>query len=150
MTEVFFYHLTESRLEEALPDLLQRSLERGWRAVVQLTSEERRDALDAVLWTFRDDSFLPHGTDGEAAPDRQPILLTTDPEQSGNRPDIRFMVEGATAGDLGGYQRAIYMFDAYDEAQMAHARERWKAEKAAGHDLTYWQQTDDRRWVKKR
>ncbi|MER0237967.1 DNA polymerase III subunit chi [Fulvimarina sp. MAC8] len=149
MAEVLFYHLTESRLEEALPDLLQRSLSRGWRVVVQCASDERRDGLDNVLWTFRDDSFLPHGTDVEGHPESQPILLTTSTEQEANRPDVRFMVDGATPGDLDGYVRGIYMFDAFDNDQMSHARERWKAEKAAGHDLTYWQQTEDRRWVKK-
>ncbi|MEN3791431.1 DNA polymerase III subunit chi [Fulvimarina sp. MAC3] len=150
MAEVLFYHLTESRLEEALPDLLQRSLERRWRVVVQCTSDERRDAIDHVLWTFRDDSFLPHGTDLEGHPESQPILLTIAAEQEANSPNVRFMVDGATPGDLGGYTRGIYMFDAFDTEQMSRARERWKAEKAAGHDLTYWQQTEDRRWVKKR
>ncbi|MDY8110469.1 DNA polymerase III subunit chi [Fulvimarina sp. 2208YS6-2-32] len=149
MTEVLFYHLTESRLEEALPDLLQRSLARGWRVVVQCRSVERRDALDHVLWTFRDDSFLPHGTDAEDAAERQPILLTTRADQNGNAPDVRFMVDGATAQDLGRYTRAVYMFDASDEEQMLHARSRWTSEKAAGHALTYWQQADDRRWIKK-
>ncbi|RFC66207.1 DNA polymerase III subunit chi [Fulvimarina endophytica] len=149
MTEVLFYHLTESRLEEALPDLLQRSVDRGWRAVVQCVSDERLEALDAVLWTFRDDSFLPHGTAGSEGAERHPILLTTRSDEASNRPDIRFMVEGATPPDLSGYQRGIYMFDASDEEQMAHARERWKVEKAAGRNLTYWQQTEDRRWTKK-
>ena len=43
----------------------------------------------------------------------------------------------------------VYLFDGHDGEQLARARERWKAEKAAGHDVTYWQQTEDRKWVKK-
>ncbi|MEE2952167.1 MAG: DNA polymerase III subunit chi [Pseudomonadota bacterium] len=150
MAEVLFYHLTESRLEEALPDLLERSLARGWRVVVQCVSEERRDALDHHLWTFRDDSFLPHGTDGQAAPEHQPILITTSADEAANKPDVRFMVEGATPGDLTAYVRAIYMFDGHDSEQTDHARSRWRIEQAAGHQLTYWQQSEDRKWVKKR
>ncbi|EAU42682.1 DNA polymerase III subunit chi [Fulvimarina pelagi HTCC2506] len=150
MAEVLFYHLTESRLEDALPELLQRSLARGWRVVVQCTSEERRDSLDNVLWTFSEESFLPHGTDAEAHPESQPILLTTRADQFANKPDVRFMVDGATPGDLTGYIRGVYMFDAFDTDQMAHAREQWQVEKSAGHEVTYWQQSEDRRWIKKR
>ena len=149
MAEVLFYHLTESRLEEALPDLLERSLARGWRVVVQSLTEERRDALDAHLWTYRDDSFLAHGSDREAGLDRQPVLLTVDPGQRGNDPQVRFMVEGAVPDNLEGLERGVYLFDGHDPEQLASARARWPIEKAAGHTLTYWQQSEDRRWVKK-
>lgn len=149
MAEVLFYHLTESRLEEALPDLLERSLSRGWRAVVQCTSEEKRRSLDHHLWTFRDDSFLPHGTDETSTGALQPILLTIDAAQAANDPQVRFMVEGAVPVSLEGLARGVYLFDGHDEEQLAGARQRWKVEKAAGHVVTYWQQSEDRRWVKK-
>jgi DNA polymerase-3 subunit chi len=99
MTEVLFYHLTESTLEEALPGLLEKSVQRGWRAVVQTGTEERRDALDAHLWTFREDSFLAHGTDREPHAAEQPVLLTTEAE-NGNDAEIRFIVDGATPPDV--------------------------------------------------
>lgn len=149
MAEVLFYHLTESRLEDALPDLLEKSLARGWRAVVQTGSPERRDALDAHLWTYRDDSFLPHGTDAGGSGALQPILLTVEPLARANDPHVRFMVDGAVPETLEGYERGVYMFDGHDPDQLAGARERWKVEKAAGHLVTYWQQSEDRRWVKK-
>src|SRR5215468_10847048 len=103
MAEVLFYHLTESTLEEALPGLLERSLQRGWKAVVQTGTEERRDALDAHLWTFRDDSFLAHATDREAYPADQPVLLTTG-QSNGNGAEIRFIVDGAEPPGLDGYE----------------------------------------------
>lgn len=149
MGDVLFYHLTESRLEEALPDLLERSLGRGWRALVQCVTEERRDALDAHLWTFRDDSFLPHGRDGEPNAADQPVLLTLSSGAGLNAPQVRFMVEGAIADTLEGLERGIYLFDGHDADQVDDARGRWAIEKAAGHSLTYWQQNEDRRWIKK-
>jgi DNA polymerase-3 subunit chi len=148
LAEILFYHLTESTLEEALPGLLERSLGRGWRAVVQTGSQERRDALDALLWTFRDDSFLGHGTDREPHAAEQPVVLTTEPVNP-NAAQIRFVVDGAEPPPLDGYERAVLMFDGHDEAQVAAARGRWKALKAAGHELTYWQQGPDRRWERK-
>ena len=148
MVEVLFYHLTESTLEEALPGLLERSLARGWRAVVQTGTEERRDALDTHLWTFRDDSFLAHATEREAYPQDQPVLLTTGADNA-NGAQIRFLVDGATPPDLLAYQRAVFMFDGHDQLQLEAARGHWKTVKAAGHTVTYWQQTPDKRWERK-
>lgn len=148
MTEILFYHLTESTLQDALPGLLERSLGRGWRAVVQTGTEERRDALDQHLWTFRDDSFLAHGTDRDQHPDLQPVLLTIGDANS-NDAQIRFLVDGAAPPDLAGYERAVFMFDGHDAQQVDGAREHWKTMKAAGHSVTYWQQTEDKRWERK-
>lgn len=148
MTEVLFYHLTESTLEEALPPLIEKSLDRGWRAVVQSGSEERRDALDVHLWTYREDSFLAHGTEHDRHPQHQPVLLTcgtTNP----NAARIRFMVDGADAPDLEGYERGVFLFDGHDGDQVARARVNWKLMKDAGHQTTYWQQTPERRWERK-
>jgi DNA polymerase-3 subunit chi len=148
MAEVLFYHLTESTLEDALPGLLERSLGRGWRAVVQTGTDERRDALDQHLWTFRDDSFLAHGTDREPFAQDQPVLLTTGADNR-NGAQIRFMVEGASPPDLSGYERAVFLFDGHDTAQVEAARAQWTAMKGAGHAVTYWQQTPDRRWERR-
>lgn len=148
MAEVLFYHLTESTLEDALPGLLERSLQRGWKAVVQTGSEERRDALDAHLWTFRDDSFLAHGSDREPHAADQPVVLTVG-EANPNSAEIRFLVDGASPPDIGAYQRAVFLFDGHDAAQLEGARAHWKTMKAGGHAVTYWQQTPDRRWERK-
>ncbi|MDX8454424.1 DNA polymerase III subunit chi [Mesorhizobium sp. VK9D] len=148
MSDILFYHLTESTLEEALPGLLERSVERGWRAVVQTGTEERRDALDQHLWTFRDDSFLAHAIDREAYPAEQPILLTTGGGNQ-NAAQIRFLVDGAAPPELSGYERAVFLFDGHDAAQLEAARGHWKVMKEAGHAVTYWQQAPDRRWERK-
>lgn len=148
MSEVLFYHLTESKLEDALPPLLDKSVERGWRVVVQTGTAARRDALDTHLWTFRDDSFLPHGTDGQAFATEQPVLLTTTPDNP-NAANVRFLVDGAAPPSLDPYDRAIFMFDGYDQQELEAARAHWKRLKGEGHQLTYWQQNNDGRWVKK-
>jgi DNA polymerase-3 subunit chi len=147
VSEVLFYHLTESKLEDALPPLLDKSLERGWRVVVQAGDAERRDALDTHLWTFREDSFLPHGTDEQAFPENQPVLLTTTADNA-NAATVRFLVAGAEPPALDAYDRVIFMFDGYDQAEVETARGHWKRLKGEGHQLTYWQQNSDGRWVK--
>ena len=50
MTEILFYHLQHQPLERVLPTLLEKTLERGWRAVVQTSGgaggSARRPSLD--------------------------------------------------------------------------------------------------------
>jgi DNA polymerase-3 subunit chi len=148
MSEVYFYHLQNQPLEKVLPQLLEKCLERGWRCVVQTQSEERVIALDQHLWTWRDDSFLPHGTDKEANVSEQPVLLTTS-EANANAANVRFFVEGASSDDLNGYARAIHLFDGNDPDAVDLARAQWKSAQSAGHSVTYWQQDEAGRWQQK-
>lgn len=148
MSEVLFYHLSESTLETVLPPLLERSLQRGWRAVVQFGSSERRDVFNALLWTFREDSFIGHGTDEEKHAELQPVFLTAS-DCNPNGAAIRFLVDGAVAPPLHGYERAVVIFDGLDADQLEAARGEWRRLKAEGHDVTYWQQTADGRWERK-
>ncbi|MBB3411464.1 DNA polymerase-3 subunit chi [Rhizobium sp. BK316] len=148
MTEILFYHLTESKLEDALPPLLDKSVGRGWRVAVQMKEAERRDALDTHLWTYREDSFLPHGTDGADFAGNQPVLLTISSDNS-NAATVRFIVDGAEPPPAADYERIVFMFDGYDQEQLEGARAQWKKLKGEGHNLTYWQQTPEGRWEKK-
>jgi DNA polymerase-3 subunit chi len=147
-TEVYFYHLESRTLEEVLPTLLERSLERGWRAAVQAASEERVEALDTLLWTYRDESFLAHGTARDGMPESQPIYLTAG-DDNPNGAEIRFLVDGAELEDAGGYARIVFVFDGRDEAAVAQARVAWQKAKADGYQVSYWQQDPHGRWAQK-
>ena len=146
MTEMLFYHLKGQSLEQVLPALLQKSLERGWRVVVQASSDERVDALDAHLWTWRDDAFLPHGTSRDPEAAEQPIVLTADGDNP-NGATVRFLVDGANlAADAAGYERVVLLFDGEDPDAVEMARARWSEAKAAGADVTYWRADENGRW----
>jgi len=149
MTEVLFYHLIRRRVEDVLPQLLERSLERSWRVVIQAAADERVEALDAHLWTYRDDSFLPHGTARNSDAAEQPVLLTT-ADDNPNGAQVRFLIDGAPLPpDALGYERIVLMFDGEDEEALAGARARWAEAKGQGLDVTYWQPDERGRWVKK-
>src|SRR5271165_3685209 len=129
MTEIVFYQLKGQSLEQVLPPLIQKSLERGWRVAIQAASDERVEALDAHLWTWRDDAFLPHGTWRENEAAEQPILLTAN-EQNPNRADVRFLIEGAgMPADLATYRRVALLFDGDDPDAVEAARARWSEAK---------------------
>lgn len=146
--EILFYHLETQPLERVLPVLLERSLERGWRAVVEAGSAERLEALDALLWTYSDDSFLPHavaqGGEGDAA---HPVLLTVGPD-NGNGANVRFFVDRAVPKSPEGYDRLVYMFSGHDPDALAEARTAWRALRELA-ELTYWQQDAGGRWTRK-
>ena len=146
MAEVGFYHLLTMNLDRALPRLLERALADNQRVVVVAGSQERVDYLNAMLWTYDEASFLPHGAarDGNAA--RQPVWLAATDENP-NGANLVMLVDGARA-DLTRYRRCLDIFDGNDEASVTAARQRWSEAKAAGHSLTYWQQTE-RGWEKK-
>jgi DNA polymerase-3 subunit chi len=147
MPEILFYHLERSTLEQALPDLLSRSLERGWRVVIKFGSDERLNALNAHLWAYDDASFLPHGSAADGFAGDQPVWLTTG-DDNPNGANVRLLVDGADAADLAGYDRTVFMFDAADAEAAARARGAWKSARAAGHDATYWRQDENGRWAK--
>ncbi|MBD8065067.1 DNA polymerase III subunit chi [Devosia sp. PTR5] len=147
MAEVLFYHLETRPLEAVVPQLLEKTLERGWRAVIETGSRERAEALDGHLWTYRDDSFLPHGLAGDDTDGLQPILITTGSD-NGNGAQVRFFVDGAVPADSEGYQRIVFLFSGHDPEALQKAREAWKTLRA-DNDVTYWQQSPDGRWSKR-
>ncbi len=143
--EVWFYHLERSSLDQVLPELLELTLKRGWKALVRTTQPERVEHLDGYLWSWRDDSFLAHGTADEPFAEQQPVLLTAAADNP-NGAQALFLLDGAEAGDLDPYERCIVLFDGRDEAALARARESWKAFKTAGRPVSYWKQGAERGW----
>ena len=146
--DVMFYHLERQPLERVLPSLVEKTLERGWRAVIQAGSSERLDAIDMALWTYSEESFLAHGTAKTGHAEDQPVFLTTG-DETPNGAGVRFLVDGAAPASFDQAERLVFMFDGHDSDAVASAREHWKAAKAAGCAIAYWQQTDAGRWEKK-
>ena len=147
MAEIGFYHLTRTGSDQALPQLLGRTLAAGQRAVVICGSDERLAALDAALWLSANPDWLPHGTPASGNAELQPIWITIR-DEAPNAARFLFLVDGATSARLGDFDRVFDLFDGSDEPAVAAARQRWTAARAAGHTLTYWQQTP-RGWEKK-
>ncbi|MGE0739702.1 MAG: DNA polymerase III subunit chi [Hyphomonadaceae bacterium] len=145
MAELWFYHLEHSDLERTLPPLLEKCLQRGWRALVRVGSKERLDLLDGALWTYRDESFLPHGREGDAM--RQPVWLTTEAGNP-NAAQALFLVDNADPGDISGFERACLIFDGRDEVALVSARSRWKQAKETGVTASYWRENGVGKWEK--
>jgi len=149
MTDILFYHLERQPLQRVLPFLLEKSLERGWRALVRTPSQERVQAIDEMLWTSAEDGFLPHAMPGELEAEHEPILITSLTDEP-NQPHILFLVDGSALPDnVTTYERIVLLFDGNDELALSQARMAWKEIRARGLNGTYWQQNDGGRWEKK-
>jgi DNA polymerase III subunit chi len=145
--EFWFYHLDSQPLQAVLPLLLEKTLERGWRACVRFSTPERLATIDSALWTYRDESFLPHGTarDGHAA--RQPVFLTLDAANP-NAAQALFLLETATENEPARFARIVRLFGNADEEARALARSEWKTAKEAGFEVSYWRQDVSGTWKK--
>ncbi len=153
MTEIWFYHLQRQPLESVLPNLIEKSLEKGWRVAVQARSEERLDALDSWLWTYSDGSFLAHGRARDGDCELQPVYLTGGLENP-NCAALRIFVEGAQlapalAGEGATYARIVALFDGNNAEELVAARAQWKEVLMRGLSATYWQQNESGHWEKK-
>jgi len=147
MTEVLFYHLERKPLEDVLPTLLERSVARGWRCVVQVAAE-RAPSLDDLLWTYAEESFLPHGLEADEGAEQPVVIVSRDSNPNGA--SVRFLIDGAALPqEPHAYARIVLIFDGRDEAATALARERWRETRSLGLAATYWQQNDEGRWEKR-
>jgi DNA polymerase-3 subunit chi len=143
--EALFYHLTRRPLEAVTPEILERCLARGWRVTLRGGSPERIATLSAHLWTYRDDSFLPHGDAADGHAERQPVYLTAGPEKP-NNPDVLLLVDRAAVdpAELTAHRRVATLFDGHDETAVAEARVLWKQAIAAGCRAQYWAEENGR------
>ena len=149
MTEVLFYHLEHQPLERVLPTLVERTLARGWRAVVQAGSEERVEALDTLLWTYAEESFLPHGTKRDGNDAAQPVYLTTE-DANPNGANVRFLVDGAEASARSPATSASSTYSTGTMAPPSPARaSSGRPPRRQAARSTYWQQSSEGRWEKK-
>ena len=150
MSEALFYHLERRGLDDVLPGLVVRTRERGWRALVRVDTAERAQAIDALLWTFDDESFLPHAVQGDGVAANQPVLITVEGGNANNA-HVLFLI-GSAPEDWpqlsASFERVVVLFDGRDPDSLARAREGWKAAKAGGLAVTYWKESASGKWEK--
>ena len=148
MAEIRFYHLTARTLEQTLPVLLDRTLQRGWRAVVSVGSEERVESLAGHLWTYSKEGFLPHGTKRDGFAEEQPVWIS-DQVENPNAAQVLFLGDGAESDGDGAFAMVCDLFDGNDPEAVQAARGRWERLRDAGHTLVYYQQDEAGAWSEK-
>lgn len=150
MSRIDFYHLQKQNLEEALPKLLEKAYVAGKPTKVKVGNEMRMEFLNSLLWTYADESFLPHGSKKDGNSDMQPIWLTVG-DDNPNQSSFLFLVDGARASveEVNQFERVFNVFDGNNPDAVENARHFWKQLKSAGGELHYWQQDATGRWTEK-
>ena len=147
MTDISFYHLTSSTLDDALPKLLEKALQGGFKVIVRAASDLEAERLCHLLWTYDPDSFLPHGTVKDGSIEQQPIYITAG-EENPNGAKLLVITNGLQLNDANGFDRVLDIFNGADEEQLAAARLRWKNYTVQGTGLAYIQQNSAGGWEK--
>lgn len=142
--EWWFYHIEQGSVDASIGPLLEKCLERRWRVVVA-GRQETLDRLDRALWTWRDDSFLPHGCSGRNEGEH-PVLLSTQ-AQPANGATVAVLLDGTDA-DPGLFERVMVLFDGSEESTRAKARQQYRAARESGAPARYFQQ-DGAGWSEK-
>ena len=150
MSRVDFYHLQSKKLEDVLPKLLEKAYSIGKRAVIRVGNEERVEFLNSLLWSYEDQSFLPHGSKKDGSADKQPIWLTAE-QDNPNDAEFLFLVDGAVADveEFSKFERVFNIFDGNSEEALGKARNFWKELKNYGAEVFYWQQSSNGVWQQK-
>jgi len=150
MSRVDFYHLQSKKLEDVLPKLLEKAYGVGKKAVVRVGNSERVEFLNSMLWTYDEQSLLPHGSKKDGAADMQPIWLTADNDVP-NKAEFLFLVDGASAEleEISNFERVFNIFDGNLNEALEKARAFWKELKNQGVEVFYWQQNANGSWQQK-
>lgn len=150
MTRIDFYHLQKNTLEDVLPKLLEKAYGTHQSIKVKVGNEERVEFLNTHLWTYQDESFLPHGSKKDGSAAEQPIFLS-ETDDNPNNASLLFLVDGARADSdhLLTFVRVFNIFDGNNPESLDAARAYWKLLKSAGFELHYWQQDNQGSWHEK-
>ena len=148
MSEVFFYHLAQTRLEVALPKILERALSADWSVELRLGMEADIETISNAIWKGPDDSFLPHCLEDNDKLHDYPIVLSKSPLSELR--DCLIIIEEAELqnNEVEKFKRVCLLFDSKNEIELTKARASWKSLSDAGVNTVYWAE-DQGTWKKK-
>jgi len=150
MSRIDFYHLQKQTLEQVLPKLIEKAYETGSKIKIKIGNEARIEFINSLLWTYNEESFIPHGSKKDGFAKEQPIWLSSE-DDNPNQAEMLFLVDGANfdISKADEFSRIFNIFDGNDEDSLQQARSFWKEVSSAGCEKNYFQQDDAGRWNKK-
>lgn len=150
MSQIDFYHLQKQTLDQVLPKLVEKAYETNAKIKIKIGNETRVEFINSLLWTYNEESFIPHGSKKDGFAKEQPIWLSSE-DDNPNQATMLFLVDGATMSidEMNKYERIFNMFDGNDEVALQQARDFWKEISSSGTTCNYYQQDDSGRWNKK-
>jgi DNA polymerase-3 subunit chi len=137
MAKIDFYVIQIPGAKPRL-DLICRLAEKAYknkhRIYIHANNQTEAYQLDELLWTYREDSFLPHNLVGEG-PNLAPPIQIGFKEKPENHRDILLNLHQAVPEFYSHFTRVLELVPNDDESQ-AIAREHYRFYRAAGYDIT--------------
>jgi DNA polymerase-3 subunit chi len=136
MTRIDFYSLKEKRGGDRFLlacRLVERIHSKGYRIFIHVPDREQAHHLDRLLWTFRQQSFLPHGLVAEADRELTPILLGQDGDP-GDENQVLVNLSLDVPNFFGGFERLCEPVD-QDPTVREAGRRRWAYYRDRGYPL---------------
>lgn len=135
MPRVDFYLIDKPRFREdpllLVCELARRAFNNQQASVILATSQDQAEMLDARLWDFSDDAFIPHQIAGDDDDGITPVLIVPPAMAVEERP-LAINLREACA--LGKHERILEVVAA-DPAQRVGSRQRWSEYKRLGYEL---------------
>jgi DNA polymerase-3 subunit chi len=135
MTRIDFYQLNPQRhhYDQVVCRLCQKAYDSKQLTLLLTQNQQQSQHLDHKLWTYSDDSFLPH--DGEETEGLvTPILIHDDPDPKGNR---QLLINLSTSVPIyfAQFERVIELVTEDNKSQ---AREHYSYYKERGYPLSHF------------
>ena len=134
MTRVGFYVVQAAAAGERLQvaaRLADKAHAQGHSIYINAADKSQAQALDALLWTFRPASFLPHALTGEEQSDQIAIGWGQDP---GKHSDLLINLQLEIPSFFSRFARVAEVVT-QDEASLAALRKSWTFYKERGYHL---------------
>ena len=149
MSEVYFYHLTHTRLEVALPKILERALSAEWSVELRIGMERDEETISDAIWKGPDESFLPNCLEDSDKLQDHPIVLSKSSLSEVRDCLIVMDQVNLKENEVKKFKRVCLLFDAKNEVELTNARETWKSLSNAGVNTVYWAE-DQGTWKRKK
>ena len=149
MSEVYFYHLTHTRLEVALPKILERALSADWSVELRIGIERDEETISDAIWKGPDESFLPNCLEDSDKLQDYPIVLSK--SSLSEVRDCLIVIDQVNLkeNEVKKFKRVCLLFDAKNEVELTNARKTWKSLSNAGVNTVYWAE-DQGTWKRKK
>lgn len=144
MSKITFYQVMNGEMIKSSCIILEKCLKNNFKTFVLMEDEEKKELLNKTLWTFSQKSFIPHGSDVDPMPEKQPIYLSTKDECPINANLL--MLIGKYRVDIGSYERVIIIIDGSSKLDLKNAQEMRESLKNLGHDIEYYKQSSNGSW----
>ena len=146
MPEIFFYKLKNSSSEIFLTSLIEKSIENNWNSVVLLDNIERMEEINDFLWSYKDTSFLPHGSQNDKNSELHRVYLTCE-EENPNDSDVIFSIDGLLIKNINSWQRCIFIFNEQNLKVVDQFNTYKKNIDQSQHFLKSFEQDTNGKWI---